>query len=323
VIAAAVAATAAFSCRPEPGLGSVTLQRGGELHAIDLATCRERTRSGLLPGPSSPLRSPRGTFEATVRASGHGKTAKQTIWITNRRTGRSHPVFSETEYYTTIGPGETPGPIMLTGWSGDERWVFFSIDPGGSGSIAADGLTLRVVSIDGGHAHKLARMLLYRDYLAWCGHRLVFTAGMDRVATNHKRLLVADPPLWRPRPLVNGPTRAWGSLACAPSGRWFVAQSQRQSDNPRFFATHWALWRVGLDGSMRRLTSPPPGYADESPRVSRKEDAVLFVRMHKGNGILYALRKGRVAGPLLFLGNNIGYYGHHDWWQTAAWSLSR
>ena len=30
-----------------------------------------------------------------------------------------------------------------------------------------------------------------------------------------------------------------------------------------------------------------------------------------------------VAGPLLFLGNNIGYYGHHDWWLTAAWSLAR
>jgi hypothetical protein len=322
VVAAAVAATAAFACRPEPGLGSVTLQRRGALHAIDLATCRERVKPGRLSGATE-LRSPRGTFDATVRAGGHGKTAKQTIWITNRRTGESHPVFSETQYYRSIGPGETPGPIVLRGWSGDERWIFFFIDPGGSGSIAADGLTLRVVSVNGGPASKLATMLLYPDYLAWCANNVVFTAGFDRMATNRKRLLIAAPPLWRPKLLVNAPARAWGSLACSPKGRWLVVQSQRQSDNPRFFATHWALWRVGLDGSLARLTAPPPGAADESPRFSRNGNALLFVRMHQGNGYLYALRNGRTSGPLLFLGNSIGYYGHHDWWQTASWSLAR
>jgi hypothetical protein len=284
VFATAVAAAAAFSCRPEPGLGSITLERRGALHVIDLATCREQIRPGRLPGTSGPLRSPRGAFEATVRSSGQGHSAKQTIWITNRRTGRSHPVFSETQYYKTIGPGETPGPIVLRGWSGDERWIFFFIDPGGSGSIATDGLTLHVVSVDGGRPSRLAKMLLYPDYLAWCGNRLVITAGMDRVATNRKRLLAAAPPLWRPRPLVDAPQRAWGSLACAPKGRGLVAQSQVQSANPSFFATRWALWRVGLDGSLSRLTSPPRGYADESPRFSKNGDVMLFVRMRKATG---------------------------------------
>lgn len=257
-----------------------------------------------------------------MRASGQGRSATQTIWVKDRRTGRSHPLFSETQYYKTIGPGETPGPIVLRGWSGDERWIFFFIDPGGSASIAADGLTVRVVSVEGGRPRKLAKMLLYADYLAWCGNRLVFSAGIDRVATNHKRLLVASPPRWRPRSLVDDRTRAWGSLACAPNRRWLVAQSQRQSSNPNFFATRWALWRVGLDGSHRRLTSPPRGYADESPRFSRRGDVLLFVRTRKGNGMLYALRDRRVTGPLLFLGSSIGYYGHHDWWQSAAWSLA-
>jgi Tol biopolymer transport system component len=132
--------------------------------------------------------------------------------------------------------------------------------------------------------------------------------------------MVASPPVWRPRPLVFGPTRSWGTLACAPNGRWLVAQSQRSSGNPSFFSTRWALWRVRLDGSTRRLTSPPAGSADESPRFSRKGDALLFVRMRKGNGELYTFRHGRTTGPFLFLGNNVGYYGHHDWWLTAAWS---
>jgi hypothetical protein len=81
--------------------------------------------------------------------------------------------------------------------------------------------------------------------------------------------------------------------------------------------------RVGLDGSLRRLTSPPRGSADESPRISRTGDVLLFVRMRRGNGTLYALRGTPTVGPLLFLGNNIGYYGHHAWWLTAEWSRAR
>jgi len=166
-------------------------------------------------------------------------------------------------------------------------------------------------------------MLVYRDYLASCGGRLVFTAGGDRVATDRKRLLVASPPKWRPHPLVPGTRHVFGSVACAPDGRSVVVQAQGQSTNPSFFATHWALWRVGLDGTERRLTSPPRGSADESPRLSKDGRVLLFVRTRKGNGHLYALRGTRLTGPLLYLGNNIGFYGHHDWWQAAAWSLVR
>jgi hypothetical protein len=215
------------------------------------------------------------------------------------------------------------GPIELLGASSDGRWLFFVIDPDGSGSVQADGLTLRVIRSDGGRVTRIARMLVYRDYLAWCGGRLVFTGGGDRVATNHKRLLVAEPPSWRPRPLVPGTGRAWGSVVCSPDGTSVVVQSQAQSSNPSFFATHWSLLSVGLDGVVNRLTSPPAGSADESPVFSRSGDALLFVRTHRGNGRLYALRRRRVVGPLLFLGNNSGYYGHHDWWATAAWSLAR
>ena len=336
---ATAAVTAAFACRPEPGLGSVALARRGALHVVDLSTCRDRIvgpggRGQVMFGRDGRARlipfrglwrvtTPDGALSAEVRSSGSGKSAKQTIWITNRRTHRSHPVFSETQWYKTIGPGETPGPIMLLGISSDYRWVFFTIDPGGSGSIAADGLTLRVVSTARGHPFRIARMLVYRDYLTWCGNRLVFTSGIDRVATNRKRLMVASPPRWRPRPLVAAAGRSWGSVACAADGHSLVAQSQKQSSNPSFFATHWALWRVGLDGSTRRLTSPPRDYADESPRLSRDGRSLVFVRSHKGTGKLYALRASRLAGPLLLFGNSLGYYGHHDWWFAADWSAAR
>lgn len=316
----AAAAAAALACQPHPGLGSVSLERRGKVHVIDLATCREHVRPERRR--SVPFATRDGRFSAAVRSSGKGKTAKQTIWVTDRRTGRSHPVFSETQWYRTIGPGETPGPIELLSWSGDGRWIFFVIDPGGSGSIQADGLTLRAVSRAGGPARRVAKMLVYPNYLTWCGGRLVFTAGIDRVATNRKRLLVASPPAWEARPLVAGSARAWGALTCAPGGRAVVVQSQEQSNDANFFAVHWSFWRVGLDGSRRRLTLPPRGYADESPRFSRDGRTLLFVRSRKGVGKLYALRGGKLAGPLLSLGYSLGYYGHQDWWQTMGWSLA-
>lgn len=215
------------------------------------------------------------------------------------------------------------GPIELLRWSGDGRWLFFAIDPDGSGSLQADGLTLRVISASGGRVIRLPRMLMYRDYLTWCGGRLVFTAGGDRVATNHKRLLAAAPPSWKPKPLADTPRRAWGSLTCAPDGRSVIAQAQPESDNANFFAARWQLWRVRLNGGQRRLTAPPSGWTDESPIVARDGKSMLFVRSRRGNGYLYALRSGRPAGPLLFLGNSLGFYGHHDWWLKAEWSLAR
>jgi hypothetical protein len=297
VVVAAVAA-AAFTCRPQPGLGSVAYTRAARRHVVDLGTCRDTvigTVSARAPGVPG----------VTVRSTGHGKTAKQTIWFGGR------PIFAETEYYTSIGPGDTPGPIMLLRLSRDRRWLFFTIDPGSSASIAADGLVLRVVSTRGGPVHKLGPMLVSDDRLAWCGGRLVFSGGTDRVAWHNKRLLVASPPNWRVRELVPDRNRAWGSLVCAPDGRAVVVQSQHESEDANFSHGKWALWQIGLDGTERQLTRPPLGAVDESPVYSGK--TLFFVRTTRLHGVLYALSKGRVVGPFAWLGYNLGYYGHHSW----------
>jgi hypothetical protein len=297
VVAAAVAA-AAFTCRSETGLGTVAYTRAAQRHVVDLATCKDTVigsvsrRPSLVPG-------------VTVRSTGSGKSAKQTIWF------RGRPIFSETEYYRSIGPGDTPGPIAILKLSDDRRWLFFTIDPGGSASIAADGLTLRVISTSGGPVRKLGQMLTTDDRLSWCGGRLVFSGGGDRVAWHNKRLLSASPPDWRVDALVPDRDRAWGTLACAPDGKSVVVQSQRESEDASFFHARWALWRIGLDGSERRLTQPPTGFADESPSFSGT--TLFFVRTRKTHGVLYALRSDRVVGPFAWLGFNLGYYGHHAW----------
>jgi hypothetical protein len=297
VVAAAVA-VAAFTCRPQPGLGSVAYTRAARRHVVDLTTCKDTVigtasaRAHGIPG-------------VTVRSTGHGKTAKETIWFGGR------PIFSETQYYKSMGPGDTPGPIMLLRLSGDRRWLFFTIDPGSSASIAADGLVLRVISTRGGRVHKLGRMLGNDDRLTWCGGRLVFSGGGDRVAWHNKRLLTASPPNWRVRELVPDRDRAWGSIACAPDGRFVAVQLQHESVDANFSHGKWALWQIGLDGTERQLTRPPRGSVDESPTYSGK--TLFFVRTTRLHGVLYALSGGRTVGPFAWLGFSLGYYGHHAW----------
>ena len=221
-------------------------------------------------------------------------------------------VYSLRQTYARV-PAGSPGPLTLLRWSGDSRWIFFATVPMGSNSIAADGLHVQAVPARGGRPQRLALMLGYPDYFAWCNGRLVFVAGGNRLATMNKHLLVAAPPAWRARPLVELPGRAWGSLACSPDGRSVVVQSQRERADYNFGHTHWALWRFGLDGSARQLTSPPRGWADESPRFAR-DGTLLFVRSKSGNGRLFRIDRGRALGPLRSLGHRLGYYGHRNWW---------
>ena len=94
-------------------------------------------------------------------------------------------------------------------------------------------------------------------------------------------------------------------MACAPDGRSVVVQSQPASNDASFFTTRWQLWRVGLDGSRRQLTSPPAHYADESPRFSRDGRTIVFVRSRQGRGQVYALRGRKLTGPLLSLGYRV------------------
>jgi dipeptidyl aminopeptidase/acylaminoacyl peptidase len=314
-VVAVAAVAVALSCRPEPGVGTLIYTRNGRQHALDLASCRDRVLQAGASKPS-PFISPDGRLAATVVATRHGNQGTNAIVVRNRRTGATRTIYRVLESYRSVLAG-APGPIMLFRWSGDGRWLFFAIDPQGSASLAADGLPLQVISTKGGRPHRLGMTLAYSDYLTWCSGRLVFTGGGDRLATTNRRLLVASPPAWRARPLLETPKRAWGSLACAPNSRSLVAQSQPRSEDYNFSATKWELWRVGMNGSRRRLTSPPPHSADESPRFSRDGRSIFFVRSRRGLGSLFTLRGERLSGPLLRIGYSFGYYGHRCWWLSC------
>ena len=262
--------------------------------AVDLATCRQ-TPAHVAPPPSDGVK---------VRAS----RGSQSIVFEGK------VVLTVRERYGKDAPQGVPGPLWPFGTSPDRRWILYTIDPFGSASIPADGLRLRAVRTSGGRSYELPLGLLYDDYRAWCGNRLVMTAGGDRIAVHAKRLVVTGPPGWTPRRVVSDPAMSFGSLVCDGGG--VIAQAQPSSTDANFFHTHWSLYRVGLDGSMTRLTRPPPGYADESPKLAG--GVLYFVRSTHGHGKLYALRNGTIVGPLLSLGYSLGYYGHQAWPYTVT-----
>jgi hypothetical protein len=268
------------------GSGTIDFLRGTKVHAISLSSCTERTVGN---GPTA------NPFPGIRTTGARAKT--QRIWVHGKL------VFSHVEN----------GPIMLRKLSGDGKWLFFSIDSYASASIAADGLDLLVVSTQGGPVHRLGVTLVHRDYLTWCSGRLVFAAGPDRIAIHAKRLLVASPPNWRPRPLWNDPTRSFASPTCEPDGTGVTVLAQRSSVNARFFATRWQLWQVGLDGTHNLVDAPPAGWADEQPTWSPDGNTLAFVRERNGYGRLMIMRQGKVLGPVVQLGYQLGYYGHHDW----------
>jgi hypothetical protein len=290
------------ACTPHPGYGTVAIRNGALVRHVDLETCRTWTTK-------APQRVIVPTL--TVTASRQGARGTQTIRY------RGKPVYTVLERYDRI-PAGAPGPIELFGMTPNRKWVLFAIDPQGSESLAADGLTLLAVRTTGGRPHVVASGLLTDDYRAWCGGRLVMTAGGDRIAAHHKWLIVTGPPTWRAHVLLRDPKRAFGALACAGNDA-VVVQATRDLgvDDSKVMFPRWELRRVGLDGSTRVLDTPPPGFSDDSPRVSR-DGTVVFVRSHKLHGTLYALG----GGPLVTVGSDDGYYGHRSW-ASVSWSLQR
>jgi hypothetical protein len=250
---------------------------------VDLATCK-----------TTPYSPPASVGDPTVRVTKDSQSIvyKDKVVLTVHENHKGFPQGS-------------PGPIELFGTSPDRKWILYAIDPQGSASLAADGLQLRAVSVATRRTFAVATGLLSDDYRAWCGGRLVMTAGGDRISTHNKWLIATGPPDWRAHVVFKDSRVAFGSLACDGSG--VIVQSAAASGVNDTVHAHWAIWRVGLDGSRTRLTRPGAA-SDESPHIAGS--VIYFVR----GGWLYALHHGR----LLKLPPTDGYYGHTAWPYTVT-----
>jgi hypothetical protein len=265
-----------FHCTPHPGLGTVVVRHV----QVDLATCS-----------TSAYSAPKSSGGPTVRVT----KDSQSIVFKGKVVLKIH------ENHKGF-PAGSPGPILLEGTSPDRRWILYAIDPQGSASLAADGLTLMAIRATGGRSYPVASGLLYDDYRGWCDGKLAITTGGDRYAAHHKSLFVTEPPLWHARRIVLAHGFAFGSLACQGNG--IVVQATRDALTMQ---PHWSLWGFGLEGGMDVVDSPPQGTSDESPHALGS--TIYFVR----SGWLYAIRARNVIGPLLRLPATDGYYGHTAW----------
>jgi hypothetical protein len=179
-----------------------------------------------------------------------------------------------------------------------------------SSSIAADGVFLSA------NATRIASTLMYPDYVTVCGGHLALAVGGDRNSM-HGKSIVFDG-----RNVSRDPSRSWVSPSCNASGELVAAADPDNTDGP-WGNEHRSLWR--LLPERKRLTSPPPGWSDESPTVLAN-GSVVFVRTHltsrrvdgtwhsTDHGTLELLAHGRVT-PLADVTTRPSsmYYGHYTW----------
>lgn len=198
-------------------------------------------------------------------------------------------------------------------------------DPQGSGSIAADGITL----FDG--RAPLAPTLVFPDYVALCGSRLAYAAGHDRYTTARKRIVLDG------RNVSRDASLSWVSPACNADGLLVAAAGRNWDERLIGRGENRSIWE--LAPARRRLTAPPAGWTDESPRVL-PDGSILFVRTREtavkqpqnwrvtDHGRIELIRGGRVtwiattswsAEEIGSSARYVNYYGHYGWpWLVAV-----
>jgi Tol biopolymer transport system component len=191
-------------------------------------------------------------------------------------------------------PGE---PVVFAGFSPDGRWLLFWPDEMCSASIAADGMPLEAVPATGGKPLTAVKhMLLFADFLSWCGRRLVAAAGPSRETQLESRLVATGAPTWGQHTIEPTSKLSWVSPACSPAGQLLAAAAGANIEDAGFGLEHRSIWLLRPSGALvRRLTQPPAAdLSDEAPRFSRDGRWILFVRSRV---VTPAYNKARGAFP--------------------------
>ncbi|MGH2914517.1 MAG: hypothetical protein ACRDMX_05970 [Solirubrobacteraceae bacterium] len=231
-------------------------------------------------------------------------------------------------------------PVEFAGWSPDGRWLLYWPDELCSASIAADGMPLDAVAAAGGGRpiRAVGHMLLFPDYLSWCGQRLIAAAGSSRETQLGSRLVVTGPPTWRQRTIEPAGKLSWVSPACSPSGDLVAAAAGPSSQNPGFGRQHRSIWLLAPDGSgLRQLTAPPKSdLSDEAPQFSSDGRWILFVRSRlvfvgasttsRATLELVPAAPGPAAAKPIpvasFTSSDVSYYDHFDWPTEIDWTAA-
>jgi N-acetylmuramoyl-L-alanine amidase len=198
----------------------------------------------------------------------------------------------------------------------DGRWLLYQTNPGGAGSIGADGMPLWARRVSGGKAILVEpRVLGWPDFAQPCGNGFVVSAGADRYVSADKHVDVVRPPGWRGVNVSRDARYSWFSAACSPDGKWIAATRTVNREEGRFASAEREVWLLAADGSSRRLLAARPGASDEGPRWSSDGRYVTYYEHATHVNARVSVYKvdmqtGRRFGPLATLQDGLGYYGH-------------
>ena len=223
--------------------------------------------------------------------------------------------------------------FTFAGWSSDGRWLLFWAASMCSGSLAADGWPLEAVPAGGGTSVRVVpHMLLYDDFLSWCGNDLIAAAGRDRETNTQSKLLSIAPPGWHARTIQPARALSWVSPACAPGGHVLVAAAGPNNAPGIFGQEDRSIWLLRAGGAVvRRLSDPPSAdLSDEAPRFSRNGRWILFVRSrvltagfnNSSRDTIELARRSGAGGaiPIVsFTSGDFSFYDHFDWPYEIAW----
>lgn len=240
------------------------------------------------------------------------------------------------EIASAYHPPQEDDTVALAAWSPDGTRLTFWQIPFNSPSLAADGVPLRTVPLNGGRPTVVAeRVLPYPDFAAWSptGDGLAIVAGGFRATWLDKTLVLATPdgqaitvlapatdvalsPAWAP----DGKRLAYVGAPTRPGALGGAGASALLADR--------RIWAIAADGSNRRQLASDPAFRDERPQWSADGESLLFLRLH---GRPPDLRAGlwlmRADGSLLRpiaedlspLPDPFGFYGYVDWSDLFDW----
>ncbi len=250
-----------------------------------------------------------GTGKLDVAGSLNGP---RTTWFT------THTSFTPKN---GVEGNELDGAIVLPG----EEGILFRLDPGGSSSLAADGLTVYLLGAPDTKPTPLATTVGF-SVSTGAHSTFALTNGLDRYATLTKNVEVcsAAPGRCTPVPAAHGqisfdPAFSPGGAALAfvqapPTSRGDFEQRHVVA----WYATH-TLWTLAPGGAPREIpgatgASTPTWSADGSTILYTGHDAVWLVAAN-GHGAPM-----RIAGPLFDPRRWPASWFQVDWQDQFAWS---
>jgi len=228
-------------------------------------------------------------------------------------------------------------PIKLAAWWPDANSIVYWLDRGGCFSCIADGTPLYAFDLHTGKTRRLGVGLIYRDWVAISGTRLLVVVGRDRSAFFAKHLglcLATGPckvlpasgagtisldPVWAP---TGGPM----AYVVAPAWRTWGFQSPARY---RSWLDAHVLWTARPDGSDAATAGGGVPDGAQDPQWTRDSRGILFVKdgalwldPHLGAANAYLVARlvpAHFVPDLRKPAFQDWYYGHMNWRDLFAW----